>query len=212
MLDYRSSSRPVVPFTLPGWAEHPETSAHKPRIIAGPPGVGKRAEIERLGGHPSVTYIDLTMPLWWRTPALHGALSAVSFGFPFRGVRQGLPVTSPIWLQTFRRLQLDIERIALPKAHEMAACRATFEFILPSAELLYQQRLFRAENHRSALRHFSVEILEHQLETYRAVSDHLRQHGFVVRTRSQLMVEQRRQRSRVRIPFLTPKLSRFSMH
>ena len=93
------------------------------------------------------------------------------------------------WIEATPPLELDLERIVLPPPKRFFFSvnwrkRYVFEFLLPTAQELLQQRLDRA---RLGTHHVDdavdLERIERQLSVYRQVARHLHQHGICVYVR-----------------------------
>lgn len=119
-------------------------------IVTGPPGAGKSTYIRQLGGWPEEGYVDLTLKGWWRAQALAVRPREVHLGLPFVGQTQALALFDDDWLDDWRALVLDEERMILPppKRHFWSVDwrgRYVFEFLLPNPERIYADRNARAQ-------------------------------------------------------------------
>jgi hypothetical protein len=119
-------------------------------IVTGPPGAGKSTFIRAIGGWPEEGYVDLTLRHWWRAQSLAVRPRELHLGLPFLGRKQGLALFDAQWLSSWRTLRLDEPRLLTPprKRNPLSVnwCgRFVFEFLLPPAEAILEDRLKRAE-------------------------------------------------------------------
>lgn len=118
-------------------------------LVTGPPGAGKSHLIRQLGGWSEEGYLDLARPRWWTDQALAIRPREVHLGFPFAGFRKGLTVFDRDWLVAKPHPRIDVNRIQIPpvKKHFFSVDwrgRYVFEFLLPPAKQLFEQRSRRA--------------------------------------------------------------------
>lgn len=148
-------------------------------LVTGPPGAGKSTLIRKLGGWSEEGYLDLSRPRWWTDQALAFRPREIHLGFPFVGFRQGLAVFDRDWLEADPHPALDRSRIRIPppKRHFFSVNwrgRYVFEFLLPPAEELFEQRSRRARSGSHPVdRNLSRELVEAQLEVFRQTALHL---------------------------------------
>lgn len=152
-------------------------------LITGPPGAGKTTLIVKLGGWSEEGYIDLSLNKWWTAQSLSLRPREIHLGFPILGLPEVHAVFDQEWLAHDQRNKIDFERIFLPpeKKHFFSVDwrkRYVFEFILPSAEQLFEQRVKRA---KKRTHHVDAQLtrstVEDQLDVYRQVAMYLKKHG-----------------------------------
>ncbi|MBF0311369.1 MAG: serine/threonine protein phosphatase [Magnetococcales bacterium] len=120
-------------------------------VVTGPPGCGKTSLIDRLRGWPGEVCLDLTSNLWWRSPALNHCPREVHFAVPFVGEGQSCPVYDQKWDTGHEWPDIDFTRLQIPSGTKGVLSpnwltRLIFEFMLPSPDWIYDQRLKRAES------------------------------------------------------------------
>ncbi|MGB5832064.1 MAG: serine/threonine protein phosphatase [Thiohalocapsa sp.] len=118
-------------------------------IVTGPPGSGKSTFVRQLGGWPEEGYVDLALKGWWRAQALAVRPREVHLGLPFEGRRTAMALFEEGWLEHWKELRLDEERVRTPppKRHLLSVNwlgRFVFEFMLPPPERILADRLERA--------------------------------------------------------------------
>lgn len=118
-------------------------------VVTGPPGSGKSTFVRQLGGWPEEGYVDLAVNGWWRAQALAVRPREVHLGLPFTGHPKSMALFEDGWLDHWRELRLDEERICLPppKRHWFSVDwhgRFVFEFMLPTPERILAARRLRA--------------------------------------------------------------------
>jgi hypothetical protein len=155
-------------------------------LITGPPGAGKSTQIRRLGGWSLEGYIDLSQDAWWRSQMLTLRPREIHLGFPFQGVKYALSVFDEPWLQAAEPLQLEFERIQIPPARRFPLMvdwrnKYVFEFLLPPADQLFEQRLARARRGTHPVdRNLTRPQVVQQLELYELVARYLWSQGLQV--------------------------------
>jgi hypothetical protein len=167
----------------------PDCVSFRQLLITGPPGSGKSTSIRQLGGWSEEGYIDLSLNGWWTAQSLSLRPREIHLGFPFKGILKAMAVFEKRWIEASPPLVLDLERIVLPPAKRFFFSvdwrkRYVFEFLLPQAEDLLEQRLKRAKRGTHHVdKAVDMERIERQLSVYRQVARHLHQHDICVYVR-----------------------------
>lgn len=153
-------------------------------LLTGPPGAGKSTLIRQLGGWSEEGYLDLSRQRWWTDEALAIRPREIHLGFPFVGFSQALAVFEPVWVQRAKahpRLDLRRIRVPPPKRHIFSVdwrSRYVFEFLLPPADVLFEQRRRRALRGTHPVDgHASLELVTAQLEVFYRTAIHLSKSG-----------------------------------
>ncbi len=145
-------------------------------LITGPPGSGKSTLVGKMRGWPYEGYIDLSIPNWWRAQELTFRPREIHLGVPFKGHREALTVLDDEWLDNFDTLEMDFRHVLIPptKAWFFGTdwrARYVFEFILPSSDRIYEDRIGRAKTGLFPHdRHITPEIVTRQVEFYRTIA------------------------------------------
>ncbi|MFD2113008.1 ABC transporter ATP-binding protein [Thiorhodococcus fuscus] len=158
-------------------------------LVTGPPGSGKSTLIGQLGGWPEEGYIDLTLNGWWRARSLALRPRELHLGLPFVGQRQALSLFDAAWLEQWRALRLDENRILLPppKRHFFSTewrHRFVFEFLLPPPQAIVADRTERARLGTHPIdRIIDPEQIAAQVRLYAQVALHFHRGGMIVHLR-----------------------------
>jgi energy-coupling factor transporter ATP-binding protein EcfA2 len=152
-------------------------------LITGPPGAGKSTLIMKLGGWSEEGYINLSINKWWTAQSLSLRPREIHLGIPIIGLSEVHAVFDKEWLVHDLRTEVDFERILLPpeKKHFFSVDwrrRYVFEFVLPTSEQLFEQRIGRA---RKKTHHVDENLtkttVEDQLKVYCQVAAYLNRNG-----------------------------------
>lgn len=152
-------------------------------LITGPPGAGKTTMIVKVRGWSEEGYINLGLNKWWSAQSLSLRPREIHLGFPIKGLAEVQAVFDEEWLSHDRRSEVDFERIVLPpeKKHFWSVDwrrRYVFEFVLPTAEELFRQRMKRStEQTHHVDEKLSKSTIEDQLDVYRQIAMYLNKHG-----------------------------------
>jgi len=161
-------------------------------IVTGPPGSGKSTFIRQLGGWPEEGYVDLSMKGWWRAQALAIRPREIHLGLPFVGASRGMALFEDHWLDHWRDLRLDESRMLMPppKRHLLSVGwrrRFVFEFLLPSPEQIWADRLDRAQQRTHPVdARIELDQIRAQLELFRRAALHFHRHGMQVYVRERI--------------------------
>ena len=167
-------------------------------LITGPPGSGKSTLIEMIGGWPEEGYIDLSTKRWWTSRMLSLRPREVHLGFHFVGFREALTIFDEEWKEVPENPAIDVDRIVIPPPKRFFFSinwrkKFVFEFVLPPAQWVFEQRLLRArrKTHRVD-ENFDLALVERQLETLWIAARYLYHHGFLVYIREGIEGDLRR--------------------
>ncbi len=153
-------------------------------IVTGPPGSGKTTLLKAIGGWPDEGYLDLTAAGWWRSRILAFRPRQVHLGLPFRGIPKALTVFDGEWLANFRELELEPDRIRIPKpslGFWDPRKKFVFEFLLPPADKILAVRRERSQREsRPVDMKLSQEQVAHQVAAYSQVAKYLQRSGMRV--------------------------------
>ncbi|MET0027183.1 MAG: serine/threonine protein phosphatase [Candidatus Thiodiazotropha sp.] len=158
-------------------------------LITGPPGAGKSTLIRALGGWSQEGYIDLSQEAWWRDQMLTLRPREIHLGFPFHGVKYALSVFDGPWLEAPEPLRLESERIQIPPPRPFPLMvdwrrKYVFEFLLPPADQLFEQRQERARRGTHPVdRKLTRPQVEQQLTLFETTARYLWSQGLLVHLR-----------------------------
>ena len=110
----------------------------------------------------------------------------IHLGFPFVGYVEAMTVFDDAWVEARAEPALDFDRIRIPPPkrrffHRNWRGRYVFEFVLPPAQWVFEQRIQRArrKTHRVD-EEFDLKLVERQLETLWIGASYLYHHGLDV--------------------------------
>lgn len=156
-------------------------------VVTGPPGAGKTYYINQIRGWPNEGYLDLTRKGWWRDQTLIYRPREVHLGLPYKGFRESMTVFDQEWLDMpSDALVLEFQRIRIPPGgHGFFGSnwqdRYIFEFIIPEARQIYEQRRKRqAEGYFPVDVDLSMDMVIRQVEAYSDVALYLHRAGLNV--------------------------------
>ena len=144
-------------------------------VVTGPPGAGKTYYINKIHGWPNEGYLDLTRKGWWKDKSLTYRPREVHLGLPSEGFPQALAVFDPEWLESEKPLKLQLERFQIPPdgsrfLQSNWRQRYIFEFLLPRAEVIFEQRKARqSEGYFPVDEDLSLDVVKRQLAIYQEV-------------------------------------------
>jgi hypothetical protein len=148
-------------------------------LITGPPGAGKSTLIRKISGWSEEGYVDLSVNRWWTAQCLSLRPREIHLGFPCKGFKQALAVFDKEWTDPPEPPELELERIKLPPVKRYFFSvdwrkRYVFEFLIPTAETLFQQRAKRQKHgtHRVDTG-MHMEQIKNQVLVYQTVARYL---------------------------------------
>ena len=161
-------------------------------LITGPPGAGKSTLIRKLGGWSEEGYVDLSLNKWWTAQALAVRPREIHLGFPCEGFKDALAVFEEEWNRSLMPPELSLERIRVPPLKRYFFSvnwrkRYTFEFLIPTPEVLFKQREQRAKKGTHYVdSEVTLDRVRNQVIIYQLAAQYLHQHGLNVYIREGL--------------------------
>jgi hypothetical protein len=155
-------------------------------LVTGPPGAGKSTLITRLGGWSEEGYLDLAKKHWWRSEILSVRPREIHLGMPFLGLGDAVTVFDAEFYDRDPVPAIDVDRIQLPPRKRFFFNvdwyhRYVFEFLIPSAELVFERRAERARRSTHVVdKQLSLNICIVQHEAFLRLAEHLHRKGFHV--------------------------------
>ncbi len=145
-------------------------------LVTGPPGAGKSTLVGKMRGWPYEGYLDLSKPYWWRVQDLTFRPREIHLGAPFKGHKDALTVLDEDWIKNSDTLEMDFRRVQIPPKKTWIfgtdwRGRYVFDFILPSPDRVYRDRIERAKTGLFPHdRYITPEIVSHQIAFYRTIA------------------------------------------
>ena len=166
--------------------DFPSDIRYRQILVTGPPGAGKSTLITRLGGWSEEGYLDLAKKHWWRSEILSVRPREIHLGMPFQGLGDAVTVFDAEFYDRDPLPTIDFDRIQIPPRKRFFFNvdwhhRYAFEFLIPSAELVFERRAERARYSTHVVdKQLSRKICIVQHEAFVRVAEHLHRKGFLV--------------------------------